>query len=92
MVGNIVKIIDPVEKQNVILNDILTAFSVGLAFIPGPEGLIGRALITGAQQAPGGKLILVPNYWFFRRGRRAWELFQEPRYLCAGSRDSFQTP
>ena len=60
MVGKVVQVIDPIEKKNVILNDILTALSVGLAFIPGPEAAIGKALVIGAQQAPGVAKFLYP--------------------------------
>lgn len=60
MVGNIVSVIDPIKKNNVVLNDILTALSVGLAFLPGPEAAIGKALVTGAQQAPGVAKYLYP--------------------------------
>ena len=50
--------IDPVQKTNFFLSDLLTALSTGLSFIAGPEisGVLGTAadaLLTALQQAPG---------------------------------------
>ena len=49
--------IDPVQKTNVILNDLLSALSAGLSFIAGPElggiaGTAADALLTALQTAP----------------------------------------
>jgi hypothetical protein len=59
-VGNIVNTINPIKKKNVGLNDVLTALSVGLAFLPGPEAFLSKALVIGAQQAPGVAKYLYP--------------------------------
>lgn len=61
MVGTIISITDPPKKQNVGLNILLTALSTGLAFIPGPEAYLGKALVIGAQQAPGVAKFLFPE-------------------------------
>ena len=50
--------IDPVQKTNVILSDLLSALTAGLSFIAGPElsgiaGTAADALLTALQAAPG---------------------------------------
>ena len=50
--------IDPVQKTNVILSDLLSALTAGLSFIAGPEiggiaGTAADALVTALQAAPG---------------------------------------
>lgn len=62
-VGNIINIADPIktQKTNVGLNDLFTVLSVGLAFIPGPEAQIGKALLTGAQQSVNVAKFLYPE-------------------------------
>jgi hypothetical protein len=59
-ISNITDIINPVKTTNVALNNILAAFSVGLSFIPGPESVIGSAILTGAQQIPDVAAALYP--------------------------------
>ena len=49
--------IDPVQKTNVFLKDILDALSAGLSFVAGPElggiaGTAANALLTGLKDAP----------------------------------------
>ncbi|KAL9610103.1 MAG: hypothetical protein Q9167_005182 [Letrouitia subvulpina] len=60
VIDGIVQEVDPEKKTNSFLEDILTALTAGLAFIPavGPEvaagvGVATNALVTGLQQAPG---------------------------------------
>ncbi|KAF4628775.1 hypothetical protein G7Y89_g9378 [Cudoniella acicularis] len=50
--GTIITIIDPVQDTNVFANDLLTALSVGLAFIPEVEGeaQITKAIVTASEQ------------------------------------------
>ena len=50
--------IDPIQKTNVILNDLLSALTAGRSFIAGPEiggiaGTAADALLTALQAAPG---------------------------------------
>ena len=63
-ISSIINIIDPVNPTDTIFDDIMTALSVGLAFIPdvGAAFLEGealvKALIVAVQQAPGvGKYV-----------------------------------
>ena len=59
-IGAIVALLDPEKQSNGVLNDILTALSVGLTFIAPDVGPLAKALITGAQQAPGVVKYLFP--------------------------------
>jgi hypothetical protein len=47
--GTIIQIVDPVKTKNVELDNVLTALSTALAFIPGPTAAIGKVLVTAAQ-------------------------------------------
>ena len=55
--------IDPVEQVNAELNDIMTALTVGLAFIPEFEaaGALIKGIIIAAQQAPGVAKYIFPT-------------------------------
>lgn len=62
--------IDPVQQTNFVLSDILTALSVGLAFVGAPEvapaleatvGTASKVLLTGIQQAPGVAKTIWPS-------------------------------
>lgn len=49
--------IDPIQKTNVLLNDLLSALTAGLSFIAAPElsglaGMASTALLKGLQEAP----------------------------------------
>ena len=59
-IGAIVALLDPPKKTNVLLNDILTALSVGLSFVSVDAGPLIGALINGIQQAPGVGKYLFP--------------------------------
>lgn len=58
--------IDPIQKTNLLLNDLLTALTAGLSFIGGPElsGLAGTAasvLVKGLQAAPSVAKAIWPS-------------------------------
>ena len=58
--------IDPVQKTNVILNDLLSALTASLSFVAGPElsGLAGTAadvLVTALQSAPSVAKAIWPS-------------------------------
>ena len=59
---NIIDIIDPVQTINAGLDDILTALTVGFAFIPEFEaaGALIKGIIIAAQQAPGVSKFIFP--------------------------------
>ena len=59
-IGAIVALLDPPKETNGLLNDILTALSVGLSFVSVEAGPLVGALITGIQQAPGVGKYLFP--------------------------------
>lgn len=65
IIGSVVQLVDPDQSTNLVLGEILTALTAGLAFIAAPEVdaaefaidaatvSASEALITGLQQAPG---------------------------------------
>ncbi len=59
----IIDTIDPVQTVNAALNDIMTALTVGLAFIPEFEaaGALIKGIIIAAQQAPGVAKFIFPT-------------------------------
>lgn len=57
----IIDTIDPVQTVNAALDDILTALTVGLAFIPGFGGALIKGIIIAAQQAPGVAKYIFPT-------------------------------
>ena len=60
-VGAIVKLLNPTKPpQNLLLNDLLTALSAGLALIPGSASEIVNLVVHAAQQAPGVVKYLFP--------------------------------
>lgn len=59
-IGAIVALLDPPKSTNVLLNDILTALSVGLSFVSVDAGPLVGAIVTGIQQAPGVGNFLFP--------------------------------
>ena len=59
-IGAIVVLLDPPKQTNGLLNDILTALSVGLSFVSVEAGPLVSALITGIQQVPGVGKFLFP--------------------------------
>jgi hypothetical protein len=48
MLGNIIRIVNPVKTPDTALNAVMEALSVGLAFIPGLEGGLGQLLFKAA--------------------------------------------
>ena len=59
-IGAIVALLDPPKKTNGLLNDLLTALSVGLSFVAPDAGPLVGALVNGLQQAPGVAKYLFP--------------------------------
>lgn len=59
-IGAIVALLDPPKATHGLLDDILTALSVGLSFVSVDAGPLIGALITGIQQAPGVGKYLFP--------------------------------
>jgi hypothetical protein len=60
MIGNITKIIDPVEHTGVGTDVMIELLALGLAMIPGPEGLIAQNIMKAADQLPGILSFLYP--------------------------------
>ena len=59
-IGAIVALLDPPKQTNGVLNDLLTALSVGLSFLAPDAGPLVKAVVTGLQQAPSVAKYLFP--------------------------------
>ena len=60
-IGAIIELLNPTRPpKNLLLNDLLTALSAGLALIPGAESGIINLVVHAAQQAPGVVKYLFP--------------------------------
>ena len=59
-IGAIVALLDPPKKTNGLLNDLLTALSVGISFLAPDAGPLVGAIVTGLHQAPGVAKLLFP--------------------------------
>ncbi|KAL8948113.1 MAG: hypothetical protein Q9222_005672 [Ikaeria aurantiellina] len=60
-VGAIVELLNPPEKNDVFIHDLLGALTIGLALIPAPGSVIASTLIKTAQQLPGVGTLLFPT-------------------------------
>lgn len=58
--GAIVALLDPPKQTNGLLDDLLTALSVGLSFVDPEVGVLAKAVLNGAQQAPNVFKFLFP--------------------------------